>query len=663
MDATSKLPSDKIMSKIYKNHVFKRPTKHWQLLIVISLFTAFAASTGAYFTGKSWLSEGRYLQSIDIEQIEVLRLMPALKDLKEQTEGAFTLSSNLFGNLKKADDLLRSMGNVALVSANKANKGANLASSKNIESPAPPAGVTEVRGSTREDAHVGLIKLSENPLLAFFQKMDSKLMKAIFGTPYKYLEMVEGEGISNAPNTIKAADIDDLFREVKVAETAISMILSQEINLAGLDILAKSVNQLAPEKSLGKLVNAADRSPQTKYAESLDEYVRANTEWQKNITSASTAADLQKALVAVIDQKVLLQIEAGKKTSGKTNLKRIPIQAKAGDSPWDTKLPQEALSALKTFSTNFQIVRQFVAERQSFSAILPKTTQVTSLFDFKTAGGFLGLTLVSILSLLGVGLGLTGFLFANQANMNATKAHEGSFVAPTETMRPIDLGLVKSPQVDVKEALHKIEPQLDQSSRDDADLLKRLSVAEAAAGSGEIIQHIKGKIFFIESRLKTLGQLTLKLRHSVNTLQDKSIQMRSGDFEGTNDSYVANVGSSRSGPLEQLQDAFFAIKQQGVRLYLAILDNQSGKQLALETEQLNLLVERVEAALSKIRTTLASSLDQVADSRGVAAQVDFEVLELLNMDAKQVVRDLELWQVEFSGLSQEFIDLKREVSV
>jgi uncharacterized membrane protein YdfJ with MMPL/SSD domain len=161
--------------------------------------------------------------------------------------------------------------------------------------------------------------------------------------------------------------------------------------------------------------------------------------------------------------------------------------------------------------------------------------------------------------------------------------------------------------------------------------------------------------------MKTLSQLGNKLRHSVNTLQDKSAQMRSGSNGQSDGAYGSGANPNRGGPLEQLQDAFFALKQQGVRLYLAILDNHSSKQLAIETEQLNLLVERVESTVSKMRTSLAQALDQAADAQASAPQVSAEVIELISMDAKQVMRDLDLWQEEFDGLNRAFGDLKHEI--
>jgi hypothetical protein len=69
----------------------------------------------------------------------------------------------------------------------------------------------------------------------------------------------------------------------------------------------------------------------------------------------------------------------------------------------------------------------------------------------------------------------------------------------------------------------------------------------------------------------------------------------------------------------------------------------------------------VETTVLKIRSSLAQVLDQASDSQTAAPQVSPEVIELLNMDAKQVMRDLDLWQEEFDGLGRAFGDLKREI--
>jgi methyl-accepting chemotaxis protein len=234
--------------------------------------------------------------------------------------------------------------------------------------------------------------------------------------------------------------------------------------------------------------------------------------------------------------------------------------------------------------------------------------------------------------------------------------------AADQLLSSIDLGFDNAPSVKV---LDKKEPDLK------PDLAERRKQANEGAATPElktvvnVISELSGdlreRISNIERRFKLLGQLSNKLRHSVSTLQDKAAQIRPASSAEDDPIYSgSSERGSRVGPLDQLQDAFFALKQQGVRLYLAILDNHSSKQLAVETEQLNLLVDRVEATVSKMRGSLALALDQAAASEKLAPEVSLEAIELMSMDAKQVIRDLDVWEEEFDGLGQEFSDLKRQ---
>ena len=61
-----------------------------------------------------------------------------------------------------------------------------------------------------------------------------------------------------------------------------------------------------------------------------------------------------------------------------------------------------------------------------------------------------------------------------------------------------------------------------------------------------------------------------------------------------------------------------------------------------------------------MRGSLALALDQAAASEKLAPEVSLEAIELMSMDAKQVIRDLDVWEEEFDGLGQEFSDLKRQ---
>ena len=654
------------MRKIYNNHVFQRSTKPWQWLAIISLGVALLASTGAYFTARSWLGEGRYLQAIDIDQIEVLRLIPALKDLQQQTSGTHTLDSDFFNKLKKADRLLRSMTDDVKVPAESSN------SSNTLNAVAPQKSVTTSNSNKNQsstDESASLAVLSDNPALAFFQKLDSKIMKLLFDKPDKYAALPNEEETapaSNPPeqNSVSTVDVQEVLIGAKSAQQSIVILLAQEKSLAGLDILAKSAEvSLSPKGSLELDKIPAD-SPVKKYAESLAEYVKANAIWQKNITSASASADLQKALGTVIDQKVLIEIEAGKKTSGKSTLSLAQAMPKVHQTPWHTKLPQESASALKMYANNIQLVRKFASDHEALRAVAQKNSKELRLFDFNTAGGFLGLTLLSMIGLIGAGLGVSMLLKNTQVAQVEDRRTTKLSTAADQLLGTIDLGLNTSAGTNVQDVKAKSEPQLSAALKagDDKKSLAGAGNAELKTVANvitEISQDLRDKVISFESKIKVLSQLGNKLRRSVNTLQDKSAQLRSGAGVQTDEFYA--VSANRGGPLEQLQDAFFALKQQGVRLYLAILDNHSSKQLAVETEQLNLLVERVETTVLKIRSSLAQVLDQAADSQTAAPQVSPEVIELLNMDAKQVMRDLDLWQEEFDGLGRAFGELKREI--
>ena len=656
------------MPKIYNNHVFQRSTKPWQWLAIISLSVALLASAGAYFTARSWLGEGRYLQAIDIDQIEVLRLIPALKDLQQQTSGTHALDSDFFNKLKKADRLLRSMTDDVKLPIDVSNSSSTsnaVASQKS----ATTANSNKNQNSTNESGSQAV--LSDNPALAFFQKLDSKIMKLLFDKPDKYAALPNEEDTvpaSNIPeqNSVSALDVQEVLIGAKSAEQSIVIVLAQEKGLAGLEILAKSAEVLLSPKGPLELDKIATDSPVKKYAESLAEYVKVNAVWQKNITSASASADLQKALGAAIDQKVLIEIEAGKKTSGKSTLSLTQAIPKLHQTPWHTKLPQESASALKMYANNIQLVRKFASDPEALRVAAQKNSKELRLFDFNTAGGFLGLTLLSVISLIGASLGVA-MLLKNTRVAQVEDKRTTKLSAADQLLGSIDLGLNKSASTNAQDGKAKAEPQAAiLKAADDKKNLASAGNAEVKTVINvitEISQDLKDKVMGIESQIKVLSQLGNKLRHSVSTLQDKSAQLRSGTSSQADGFYGVSASADRGGPLEQLQDAFFALKQQGVRLYLAILDNHSSKQLAVETEQLNLLVERVETTVSKIRSSLAQVLDQAADSQTAAPQVSPEVIELLNMDAKQVMRDLDLWQEEFDGFGRAFGELKREVKV
>lgn len=646
------------MIKKYNNHIFQRTTASWRWLAIASFVIALITSISAFISARNWVADGSYLQSIDIEQIEVLRLIPALKELQAQTNRAVVLEPGFFSSLKKSDSLFKSITDDLKPQSNAAAAGASKTGTPAVQSQS----AVMQGASTAPQA-----TLSDNPILALLQKVDAKIMNLLFGKPDKYAHLSQdklepGDSPTASAKAPQVSSVQDVLQGAKRTEQAIGAVLAQEKSLVGFAILAKSAEALLAPKGALELDKMAADFPAKRYAESLDAFVKANTAWQKNIIDSVSNSELQKALGTVIDQKVLLEIEFGKKGVAKTLPKLGEVMVKVNQTPWHTKLPQESALALKLYAAGISTIRDFASGHEALKVVAQQSSQGLGFFDFETAGGFLGLTLLSLIGMVALAIG--GFMYLRNTSLNAIDMQRAAPVASAadQLLSSIDLDFDNAPSMKV---LDKKEPDPKPAVAE-----PRLQANEGATTPelktvvnviSELSDDLKERISNIERRFKLLSQLSNKLRHSVSTLQDKATQIRPASASEDEPSYTGlTERGARVGPLDQLQDAFFALKQQGVRLYLAILDNHSSKQLAVETEQLNLLVDRVEATVSKMRGSLALALDQAAASEQLAPEVSLEVIELMTMDAKQVIRDLDVWEEEFDGLGQEFSDLKRQ---
>jgi hypothetical protein len=661
------------MNKKNNSHLFsQRPILFWQWVSYISFALVLAASIGAFFSARSWVSEGKYLQSIDGEQIEVLRLIPFLKELQQQTNGLIALDPAFFANLKKAEIFLRSATSDL---KNLSELSPNLASTVSTKGISEPTALKSLSGgvaapaiknpsTTKEsESFTPLLPLSDNPVVALFQKLDSKVMQVVFGKPEKYAvkfdkknddeKSEQTELVEKLKKNPKPSTPLEVLVSAKNTEQAIGVILAQEKSLNDLAVLARSGEVLIGPKGPLELDKLPLESAVKKYAESIGNFVKAHNVWQKNITDIATTLDLQKALGAVLEQKVLLEIDIGKKTAGKSNLKLSDVAPKVPQSPWYSKLPQESATVLNTYVLNMRLIKDFANDYGSLLLAAQKKSQSIQYFDFKSAGGFLGLILVVVITAFGIILGAYMALVNTRRNALDLQRATKQTRAAGQLLSSIDLGFASASNIKTSKG-NSQNTDPDQS----ADQLNVKTVMNVIS---ELSDELKSKINKIDTHFKVLAQLNTKLRHSIDTLHEKSGQIRTNASDkGSNSPYSQEMGVSRGGSLDQLQDAFSALKQQGVRLYLAILDNHSSKQLAVETEQLNLLVERVEATVSKMRSTLATALEQVKPVEVQAPQISLEAIELLGMDAKQVMRDLQLWQVEFDGLNKAFTELKRE---
>ena len=664
------------MNKKNNSHIFsQRPILFWQWVSYISFALVLAASVGAFFSARSWVTEGKYLQSIDGEQIEVLRLIPFLKELQQQTNGPIALDPAFFANFKKAEIFLKSatadLKNQSELSPNSAatvsTKGISEPTALKSLSGGAAAPAMKNSSTTKEaESSTTLLPLSDNPVIALFQRLDSKVMSVVFGKPEKYAvksdkknddeksELTEpAEKLKKNP---KPSTPLEVLVSAKNTEQAIGVILAQEKGLNDLAVLARSGEVLIGPKGPLELDKLPSESAVKKYAESIGNFAKAHNAWQKNATDIATTLDLQKALGAVLEQKVLLEIDIGKKTAGKSNLKLTDVPPKVPQSPWYSKLPQESAAVLNTYLLNMRAIKEFANDYGSLRLAAQKKSQSIQYFDFKGAGGFLGLILVSVITTFGIILGAYMALGNTRRNAQDLQRASKQTKAAGKLLSSIDLGFASASNVKTTKG--------NSQTSDSDQSVDQLNVKTVMNVISELSDDLKNKINKIDTHFKVLAQLNTKLRHSIDTLHEKSGQIRTNASDkSSNSPYSQEMGINRGGPLDQLQDAFSALKQQGVRLYLAILDNHSSKQLAVETEQLNLLVERVEATVSKMRSTLATALEQATPVEEQAPKISLEAIELLSMDAKQVMRDLQLWQGEFDGLNKSFAELKREARI
>jgi len=664
------------MNKKNNSHIFSQhPILLWQWVSYVSFALVLAASIGAFLSARSWVSEGKYLQSIDGEQIQVLRLIPFLKELQQQTNGPVTLEPAFFTNLKKAEIFLKSatadLKNQPELSPNSASAVSTKGISepialKSLSGQASASAVKNPSTTKEAESSTPLLPLSDNPVVALFQRLDSKVMAVVFGKPEKYAvksdkknddeKSEQTEEAENLKKNPKPSTPLEVLISAKNTEQAIGVILAQEKSLNDLAVLARSGEVLIGPKGSLELDKLPSESAVKKYAESIGNFVKAHNAWQKNITDIATTSDLQKSLGVVLEQKVLLEIDVGKKTAGKSNLKLTDVAPKVPQSPWYSKLPQESVAVLNAYVLNMRIIKDFANDYGSLRLAAQKKSQSIQYFDFKDAGGFLGLILVSIIAAFGIILGAYMALVNTRRNAQDLQRASKQTRAAGQLLKTIDLGFASAPS-------NKTSKANSQNSDSDQST-DQLNVKTVMNVISELSDDLKNKIKKIDTHFKVLAQLNTKLRHSIDTLHEKSGQIRTNTSDkSSNSPYSQEMGISRGGPLDQLQDAFSALKQQGVRLYLAILDNHSSKQLAVETEQLNLLVERVEATVSKMRSTLATALEQAMPAEEQVPQISLEAIELLSMDAKQVMRDLQLWQGEFDGLNKAFAELKREARV
>ena len=414
-----------------------------------------------------------------------------------------------------------------------------------------------------------------------------------------------------------ASDVIALAAKV---DSSITSLTNQEIELNNIKLLAQILVPFVAPAGLLDPAKTPEDSPLYKMAMSADAFIKASKAWHINLTDAAIIAELNKTLAETIDQRNLLDAAVLKPAPGaKPNPKAIELTTKLRATIWQTRA-QPSLRALQDFNKQVIAVRTVTADPKNIRLSAQKSgLQPPALND---AYGNLPsiLLLISVLSSL-LAL-LSAFLVSRFKKMLVyTDSAPKSSIAQRWTNNQVD---------------RKAE---------------RLTSKRHQAFKEELHKELDG----LSERFHMVNELGIKLRQSISMLSRQASEVGHPP-ELETDSSIEAIEVP-----EQIQEAFAALKQQGIRLYLAILDNHSGKQLAAETEKLNGLIEEVESTVTQTEGLVKELHDQLDQRmrKTHSAISSSGSLQIFEQDANRVMQAADEWKKELEQLGESVSELKK----
>ncbi len=604
-----------------------KPAHAWPILSFVFLIISILTGMAAFLAERHWINEDRYANEISVEQAIAIKLPFVLKDLADQINRPHPFDTAWFASLKKSDkDLKQFLDQVQVI--NKTREAP-----KSVAT-APVAPTKEAPKDASKDASKDLIKESPKEILkevdvtpsttpdSFFGALDG-LAHSLFSSLEEALNPSPKEAITVVPDPKSipvlqnASDVIALAAKV---DGSITSLTNQEIELNNIKLLAQILVPFVAPAGLLDPAKTPEDSPLYKMAMSADAFIKASKAWHINLTDAAIIAELNKTLAETIDQRNLLDAAVLKPAPGaKPNPKAIELTTKLRASIWQTRA-QPSLRALQDFNKQVITVRTVTADPKNIRLAAQKSgLQPSALND---AYGNLPsiLLLISVLSSL-LAL-LSAFLVSRFKKMLVyTDSAPKSSIAQRWTNNQVD---------------RKAE---------------RLTSKRHQAFKDELHKELDG----LSERFHMVNELGIKLRQSISMLSRQASEVGHPP-ELETDSSIEAIEVP-----EQIQEAFAALKQQGIRLYLAILDNHSGKQLAAETEKLNGLIEEVESTVTQTEGLVKELHDQLDQRmrKTHSAISSSGSLQIFEQDANRVMQAADEWKKELEQLGESVSELKK----
>ena len=602
--------------------VSPKPAHAWPILSFVFLIISILTGMAAFLAERHWINEDRYANEISVEQAIAIKLPFVLKDLADQINRPHPFDTAWFASLKKSDkDLKQFLDQVQVIN-------------KTREAPKPVAPTKEAPKDASKDASKDLAKEAPKEILkevdvtpsttpdSFFGALDG-LAHSLFSSLEEVLNPSPKEAITAVPDPKSipvlqnASDVIALAAKV---DSSITSLTNQEIELNNIKLLAQILVPFVAPAGLLDPAKTPEDSPLYKMAMSADAFIKASKAWHINLTDAAIIAELNKTLAETIDQRNLLDAAVLKPAPGaKPNPKAIELTTKLRATIWQTRA-QPSLRALQDFNKQVITVRTITADPKNIRLSAQKSgLQPPALNE---AYGNLPsiLLLISVLSSL-LAL-LSAFLVSRFKKMLVyTDSASKSSIAQRWTNNQVD---------------RKAE---------------RLTSKRHQAFKDELHKELDG----LSERFHMVNELGIKLRQSISMLSRQASEVGHPP-ELETDSSIEAIEVP-----EQIQEAFAALKQQGIRLYLAILDNHSGKQLAAETEKLNGLIEEVESTVTQTEGLVKELHDQLDQRmrKTHSAISSSGSLQIFEQDANRVMQSADEWKKELEQLGEAVSELKK----
>jgi len=400
-------------------------------------------------------------------------------------------------------------------------------------------------------------------------------------------------------------------------QQSLQSIISQEKALAGVIALGSTSTIMTSPNAPNAILSMQKisvESPLRGLAGSFDEFVKANSAWQKSFLEGATNQNLLKEL-----EQTLEQITALENTIANQPPFVVDVLGKIRQVAWQAKAP-EVKVALSTLLENSEYIRKQLADTQRLTQAVNNVASpgIASGITEKISGIGSQLPLIAQLgALFFLCAGLLGS-FA-QAKVSAEQ-----LAVPDEEDRPLD----------------RVAPY----------------IVPPAAQDNSLVNDLQAQIKVLEQKFVEAFHSSEKVLSYSQEVMNKVSVLR--NVQSTPDVGPRYLHLDVEQPLDEIDSAIVSLKQLGIRLFLSILENHSAKQLASETEHMNHLVIQTELAFVQIKNLVKDINQKALPTRATSDQANIDLIEL---DMNQVMVEAKRWQAELKNLNESLMALNRLV--